>query len=225
MKSNRLGLALLVVGGLMLITRLAPGNVFVELVWLTGYVLLASFLWRTLEGRVPLGWRIGVHGVIGIMATATLTRLAGPVFLGFAALAFMLVYWYSPQGRQRMGWALIPAGVFTTLALVAGVDTLLPHWDGGSIFLLGMTATFTYIYLIPREKGGGRWALWPALVWAGITLLANDPGGGLARWLVPLAMMGGGVALIGWARGRKREPGARSQGTGRDEPPKGGRPN
>lgn len=205
MKSNRLGLALLVVGGLMLITRLTPGNAFVELVWLAGYVLLASFLWRTLEGRVPLGWRIGVHGVIGIIATSTLTRLSGSVFLGFAALAFMLVYWYSPLGRQRTGWALIPAGVLTTLALVAGVDTLLPRWDGGSIFLLGMTATFTYIYLIPREKGGGRWALWPALVWAGMTLLANDPGGGLARWLVPLAMIGGGVALIGWARGRKRD--------------------
>ncbi|MFA5552344.1 MAG: hypothetical protein WDA03_12100 [Trueperaceae bacterium] len=203
-RSNRLGLALLLVGGLLLVTRLTPGNLLVELIWLAGFALLASYMWRALEGRAPLGWRIGVHGVIGIVATATLTTISGPVFLGFASLAFFLTYWYSPRGRQREGWALIPAGVMATLALVAGVDTLLPRWDGGSIFLLGMTATFTYIYLLPRERGGGRWALWPALVWAGITLLANDPGGGLARWLVPLAMIGGGVALIGWARGRRK---------------------
>lgn len=213
MKTDRLGVALLVVGALMLVTRLAPGNLFLELVWLAGYALLASFLWRTLEGRVPLGWRIGVHGAIGIVATATLQRLSGPVFLAFAALAFYLVYWHSPLGKQRVGWALIPAGVLTTLALVAGVDDLFPGWDSGSIFLLGMTATFTYIYLVPREKGGGRWALWPALVWAFITLLANDPGGGLARWLVPLAMIGGGVALIGWARGRKRERSSNEDGS------------
>lgn len=206
MNRNRLGLLLLAVGGFLLVTRLTPGNVLVELIWLVGYALLASFMWRTLEGRAALGWRIGVHGFIGILATATLTTLAGPAFLGFAALAFFLVYWYSPRGKQKVGWALIPAGVLATLALVAGVDELLPRWDGGSIFLLGMTATFTYIYLIPKERGGGRWALWPALVWAGITLLANDPSGGLARWLLPLAMIGGGVALIGWARGRKKDP-------------------
>ncbi len=202
MKTNRLGLVLLVVGGLMLVTRLTPGNVLVELIWLVGFALLASFMWRTLEGRAPLGWRIGVHGVIGLLATTSLDRLAGPAFLGFAGLAFFLVYWYSPRGKQQVGWALIPAGALATLALVAGVSSLLPRWDTGSLFLLGMTATFTYIYLIPKEKGGARWALWPALAWAAITLLANDPAGGLARWLTPLALIGGGVALIGWARGR-----------------------
>ena len=56
MKSNRLGLALLVVGGLMLITRLTPGNVFVELVWLAGYVLLARFMWRALRGCATSSW-------------------------------------------------------------------------------------------------------------------------------------------------------------------------
>lgn len=214
MRSNRLGLALLVVGGLMLASRISPGNLLVELVWLAGYALLASYLWRALEGRVPLGWRIGVHGAIGLVAATTLERLAGPAFLGFLGLAFFLVYWYSPRGRRRVGWALIPAGVLTTLALVAGVESLFPRWDGGTIFLLGMTATFTYIYLIPRERGGARWALWPALAWAGITLLANDPAGGLARWLAPLAMIGAGVALIGWAQGRKRGKEGRDEEAG-----------
>ncbi len=204
MNSSRTGLILLVVGSLMLVTRLRPGNLLGELVWLAGFVLLASYVWRVLEGRVPLGVRIGIHGAIGLMATVALDRLSGPVFLGFVALAFLLVYRYSPRGKRAVGWALIPAGTLLTLAAVAGVETIFPRWDGGSIFLLGMTATFTYIYLTPRERGGARWALWPALAWAGITLLANDPAGGLARWLAPLALIGVGVALIGWARGRQR---------------------
>lgn len=202
MGSNRLGLGLLVVGALMLATRISPGNLFFELMWLAGYALLASFLWKALEGRVPLKLRIGIHGAIGILAAATLNRLAGLAFLGFIGLAFFLVYWFSPDGPAKKGWALIPAGALMTLAAVAGVSSLYPRWDGGSIFLLGMTATFTYIYLLPKEKGGAKWALWPALAWAVITLLANDPTGGWARWLMPLALIGAGVVVLGWAKGR-----------------------
>ena len=54
MNSNRTGLILLLVGSLMLVTRLSPGNLLAELVWLTGFVLLASYLWRALEGRLRL---------------------------------------------------------------------------------------------------------------------------------------------------------------------------
>ena len=204
MKQDRLGILLLIVGALMLVTRVQPGNLLTELVWLAGFALLASFLWRLLAGRAPLGVRLGAHGGLAIVAAASLDELAGSAFLGFLGLAFWLVYLHGRGGRRRTGWALIPAGVLTTLALVAGVEALFPRWDGGIIFLLGMTATFTLIYLLPREEGGGRWALWPALAWAGITMLANDPAGGLARWLLPLALIGAGVAILGWARGRGR---------------------
>lgn len=204
MNRKNLGTALLVVGALMLLTRGRGGNLFVELVWLAGFVLIATFLWRALEGRAPFMIRLAIHGAVAVVAAATLSSLAGPAFLGFLALAFWLVYRYSRKGRRKTGWALIPFGVLTTLALVAGIDEIAPRWDAGTIFLLGMTATFTLIYLLPREEGGARWALWPAVAWAAITLIANDPGGGLARWLLPLAMIGTGVAVIGWARGRGR---------------------
>lgn len=204
MRRNRFGLALLLLGILMLLTRTSSGNLLIELIWLTGFAFLAAFVWRALAGRAPWGVRLGAHALLALLATSTLNRLAGAAFLGFMALGFWLVYRQSPGGRRGTGWALIPAGVLSSLALVAGVDSLFPRWDGGSLFLLGMTATFTAIYLLPRERGGGRWALWPALAWAGITLLANDPGGGLGRLLPPLALIGIGVAVLGWARGRQK---------------------
>ena len=137
------------------------------------------------------------------MAAATTTVLSGPAFLGFAALGFWLVY-RTPAGRgSTTGWAIIPATVLTTLATVAAVDALRPSWDTGAVFLLGMTATFTTIYLLPREHGGGRWALWPALAWAALTVLANDPTGAFTRWWLPLTMIGVGVAVLGWSRRRR----------------------
>jgi len=160
-------------------------------------------VWRLLERRVALGVRLAAHGGLVILATATTDLLSGPAFLGGVALAFWLVYTTPRNGRPRTAWALIPAGAVSTLAAVATVDELLPRWDEGIFFLLGMTATFTAVYLLPRDAGGGRWALAPALVFALLTVVANDPTGALARWAFPLALIGVGAAVLGWSRRRR----------------------
>ena len=195
---------LLVLGGLVILLGGRGGmGVLGELVWLAALGALAALAWRALSAPRALPLRIAVHAGFAITAAATTTVLSGPAFLGFLAWAFWLVYLTPGPKRPRTAWALIPAGVITTLAAVAAVDSLAPRWDGGSVFLLGMTATFTAIYLLPRERGGGRWALWPALVWAVITVLANDPTGAFTRWIVPLTLIGVGVALLGWSRRRR----------------------
>lgn len=195
---------LLVLGGVVILVG-GPARLGLlgEVVWLAALGALAAVSWRALSAPRALPLRIALHVGFAITAAATTTQLSGPAFLGFLAWAFWLVYLTPRSSRPRTAWALIPAGVITTLAAVAAVDTLAPRWDGGSVFLLGMTATFTVIYLLPRERGGGRWALWPALVWAVITVLANDPTGAFTRWIVPLTLIGVGVALLGWSRRRR----------------------
>ena len=194
------GAFLLLAGAATLLAGRGVVGLLAELAWIGGLALAAVVAWRTLTPRAPLALRIVVHAALGMTAAATTTQLSGPAFLGFVAVAFWLVY-RTPTRRQAVtGWAIIPAGVLTTLAAVAAVDSLRPRWDGGAVFLLGMTATFTAIYLLPRERGGGRWALWPALAWALLTVLANDPTGAFARWWLPLTMIGVGVAVLGWTR-------------------------
>ncbi|HZW28522.1 MAG TPA: hypothetical protein VFF08_08685 [Trueperaceae bacterium] len=134
--------------------------------------------------------------VVGLMAFAP-ERFTGPALLWGLALAFYAAY----RRRRRGTWALVAFGVLASVAATATVDSLFPRWDEGVVFVLGMTATFTAIYLLPRERGGARWALWPALAWAFITLLVNDPWGGLARWVAPLVMIGAGVVFLGWTKG------------------------
>jgi hypothetical protein len=199
---RRAGLLLVLAGLATLLRGRGTLGLLAELAWLVGIGLAATVAWRGLAGRTTLPVRIALHAGLAVLAAATTRQLSGPAFLGMAALAFWLTFATPRGGRHRTGWALLPAGLLTTLAVVAGVDALLPRWDEGVVFLLGMTATFTAVYLLPKEAGGGRWALWPALAWAAITVLANDPTGGLARWLFPLALIGVGVAVLGWSRRR-----------------------
>lgn len=200
MRAKTLGALLLVFGAVMLLRGRGPGGIVVEFMWLAALTALAMVVWRVVLPRYGLKTALVAHAVIAVVAVTSLGHLAGPALLGFIALGFWLVY--RRPGRAR-DWALVPFGVMATLSVVAAVDVLIPAWDSGVVFLLGMTATFTAVYLLPKERGGARWALWPALAWAFITLTANDPGGGLARWMLPLALIGAGVVLLGWAR-RKR---------------------
>src|SRR5690606_8982852 len=175
-------------------------SLFMEFVWLAGLSCLALTAWRLLSGR-PLSVRLAVHGAIALIAVTSLGRLAGPTVLTFIGLGFLAVY--RSRASHRSAAMLILGCVLLTLAATAGVDAVFPRWDEGVVFLLGMTATFTLVYLLPSERGGGRWALWPALAWAFITLAANDPCGGLARWIVPLVMIGAGVVFLGWSQGSR----------------------
>ena len=200
MRGRTLGALLLLFGTVMLVRGRGPGGLFVELLWLAALVAIAMVLWRVLLPRYGLKPTLIVHAIVAVVAVTTLKFLAGAGILGFIALGFWLVYRHPGKSRD---WALVPFGIMATVSAVAAVDELIPAWDSGVVYLLGMTATFTAVYLLPKEHGGARWALWPALVWAFITLTANDPGGGLARWIVPLALIGTGVVLLGWAR-RKR---------------------
>lgn len=198
MRREHLGYLVVAIGVLALLNRGGPGGLLVELLKLGALALLGTVAWRYLAPRANVATRLVVIGVLAIVAAASLKYLAGAAFLGFAALAFWLIYSTPRPGSSP--WALIPAGVLATLAVVAGVDSLFPRWNSGAVFTLGMTAVFTAVYLLPKERGGGRWALWPALAWGFITLLANDPAGGVPPWLIPLLLIGGGVALLGWTR-------------------------
>lgn len=203
MTRQRAGLLLIVAGLLALAQGRVPLPPLAEFAWLVALAFAATAVWRLLERRATLGVRLAAHGGLIVLASSTTDLLAGPAFLGGIALAFWLVYATARDGRPRTGWALIPAGAVTTLAAVATVDELLPRWDEGIFFLLGMTATFTAVYLLPRAAGGGRWAIAPALVFAVLTVVANDPTGALARWAFPLALIGVGAAVLGWSRQRR----------------------
>ena len=198
------GTVLLLAGGALLLRQLGSHNLFFELVWLTAIVAAAIATYRFLADRVPFRVRLVAHAAFGLFALLSLHRVVGAALLGFVALFFWLLFTSPRAGRTRPAtWQAIVAGAVGSVALVAAASAVLPGTDNGVILFLGMTATFTAVYLLPREKGGARWALWPALAWAALTVLVNDPSGALARWVFPLALIGVGVALFGYIRGKR----------------------
>jgi len=62
------------------------------------------------------------------------------------------------SNRLEMWWALIPAGVLTTLAVVSVLPDRIGGVETGGVFLLGLAATFLLVALL----AGMSWAYWPA---------------------------------------------------------------
>lgn len=125
--------------------------------------------------------------LFGLAAASLLGPLSGTAFLGLTGVGFLLAY---NEDRTR-SWALIPAGVLFTLALVAGADVLAPPLSGGTIFFAGLAVLFWYLYRNPRTPR--RWAFYPAVVFGVLALLTLIGGDG---WLFPLLLIAGGFYLL-----------------------------
>ncbi|MEZ4863791.1 MAG: hypothetical protein R3C14_20885 [Caldilineaceae bacterium] len=115
--------------------------------------------------------------------------LTGSVFLGSIGLGFVMVY----LANSAMWWAIIPAGVMTTLAVVAGVDEIAPRGvDAGGIFFLGLGTTFLVLALLPQHNGVRlTWAFIPAAVLLVMGLLIGT------NWINYMSLVGPIALIIG----------------------------
>ena len=100
-------------------------------------------------------------------------RWSGSIILGGIGLSFALVYLVARQNW----WAIIPAGVLVTLAVIAGLEEFLPDLGTAGLFFLGLGLTFALVALLPNPQGDMRWAWIPGgilLVIGSIFLVAGE---------------------------------------------------
>jgi len=192
-----LGLLLLAVGMLVLATN----GVLPSFVWLALTLALGAVLWLGLGKRVASGLRLVAFIALGVVATATSGAFAGATATAFIALGFILTYGGTP-GRW---WAILPGGIMASVTLMLLFDLVFPAWGGPAIMFLGFAATFTYLYLLPRDRGGKLWALYPAVACIALTVVANDPRSGSPDLLLPLVLIGSGALILWWWRRKERE--------------------
>lgn len=163
------GLILVGAGALLLLQTFSVISFAWESLW--GFIFAAGglvFLWVFARDRehwwalIPGFVLLGLGALIGLEALAP--RLAGAwggaIFLGGISAAFWAVY----AARREHWWAIIPAGVMLTLALVAGLSQTVSGMSGGGLFFLGLGATFGLVYLLPTPEGRMKWALIPSAV-------------------------------------------------------------
>lgn len=150
-------------------------------------------------------WWFGLVALIfgGLAASSALDLLVPPigraiggaVFLGAIGAGFILVY----RREASNWWALIPAGVMFTLALITILDELpfMSGFDSGGILFIGIGLTFMALTQIPGAAGESlSWAYFPAiplLILGGLLLLGSS-----TAWpfIWPVFIIGLGVYFL-----------------------------
>jgi len=195
------GILLIVGGVLFLLQNLGFLGGSLALLWalLLG-VGGAVFLYVFLTNRA--NWWVLVPGfaLLGLAATVALNRLApgvgetwgGTLFLSGIGFAFWVIYF---TNREHW-WPVIPGGVLLTIALVAGLSSVLEGVEVGGIFFLGLGLTFGLLSLLPTPEGRMKWALIPAAVLMVMGLLITAAATALLGYLWPVALILVGLYFI-----------------------------
>jgi len=208
-----IGAALIVVGGLFMVQQIFHlpfhlGGLLVAAIFaLAGAAFLYVLFnnrenwWAAIPGFVLLG--LGALIASGELFPVFASRFGGSLFLGSIGAAFLVVYLI----KRDNWWAIIPAGVLFTLALVAGVA----QYDGmasGAMFFLGIAATFAVLGLMPVGRNQ-KWPWIPAGICAvlgtmlmlGSSALLNS----VAGLIWPAILVLGGGFLIARTFMKKKE--------------------
>jgi hypothetical protein len=184
---------MIALGALLLLAGAGLLGAVSSLIWLIFLFGAAGIVLLSNERRLTRWQRLFGFVVIAVVGIISSGRFAGTAVLGFPALGFIILY----LKNQRAWWALLPGGALASLALLIALG------EGAAILFLGLAATFTLLYLRPVQRGGKRWALYPAIGFIILTVLTNDPSGGAPNGLITGLLISLGVIMLWWWQ-RKR---------------------
>lgn len=166
------------------------GGMFIALGLLFLSLLVGGHWWSVFPGFTLLA--IGIL----IFLPETMDDFGGFVFLGGIAASFWITYSTDPRERW---WALIPAGVLTTLAGMTIAAERFGEFQTAGFFFLGLSATFLLVALL----AGMRWAYWPALALGIMGILGLASLFEIANYIWAVALMAaGGFLLFQYFRNR-----------------------
>lgn len=173
------------------------GDLFWGLLFaLGGLIFISVFInnraqwWSLIPGFVLLG----IAGTILVNSYLPgLQDILGGLFvLGGIGVAFLAVY----LADRRNWWAIIPAGVMLTLAVISMLDNVLGGSASGGLLFLGMALTFVVVALVPTPRGRMNWAWYPAGILAVIGFIISVAASNLMGYVWPLILILGGLVLI-----------------------------
>jgi hypothetical protein len=193
---------ILVIGGVLLL--LDTFGIFKggALFW-TIVVGVAGLLFLSLYVTNHFNWWALIPGIILLAIAATIglnsflpgfsdSDLEGTIILGGIGLSFLLVY----LAEHANWWAIIPAGVMTTIAVVAVLDSNTSGIATGGIFFLGLGITFALVALLRTSIGQMRWAWIPAAILGLMGVLILIAAEKLINYIWPSVLILVGIYLV-----------------------------
>jgi len=144
---------------------------------------IPAFTLLSIGAMIILGWR-GVN----------LGEWRAPIVLFGMALGF----WAIVIVRKEHWWALVPAGVLTTVGVLFGLWSRLTDAGRPAVLYIGIGLVFLLLYAIRYDEADARWASVPAgaLLLLGVATLAAalELPGVLADWW-PISLVVAGLVL------------------------------
>ena len=193
-----LGLVLIAAGGLFLLENMGIFNGGINLLWvaiLGGAGLTALYVytinrnnwWALIPGTTLISIALSIG--LDLIFPRVGDILSGGIILGGIGLSFWLIF----ITNRQFWWAIIPAGVLSTLAIVA---VLGEFFDTGGLFLVGLGLTFLFIALLPGYENNLKWAYIPGGILILIGILTMPVMSFFFNILWPLALIGAGGYVI-----------------------------
>lgn len=197
MSGRAVGLLLVVVGVAGMARRFAWLPAVPSAAWLLVLAALVALLWARPAQEIPRTHRLLgtlLLGVAALVGAGPLQGLAPPAVLAAAFLG----RWARTPHRT---WPLLVGGLLASVTLTGMANAVAPAWNPAPVLFLGFAATFSAVYLMPNDAGRhARWASFPAVFFAVMTVVVNDPARGLPSWLLPLLLILGGVTMLAGVR-------------------------
>ncbi|MCF6277594.1 MAG: hypothetical protein L3J16_02450 [Anaerolineales bacterium] len=135
---------------------------------------------------------IGVSIVLDVIQPSLGRIFGGAIILGGIGLSFWMVFFT----RRAFWWAIIPAGVLSSLAVISVLDEIFPRGQTDGLFLVGLGFTFLLLGILPGYEGRLRWAFIPGGILTVIGVLTLPFMESIFSILWPLALIGIGGYVI-----------------------------
>ena len=195
------GLVLIVAGSMFLLQNMGIFYGGVSLLWaiLVGSAGVASLYvfannrenwWALIPGTTLIA--IALNIFLDMISPRMSNIFGGGIALGGIGLSFWLIF----LNRRAFWWAVIPAGVLSSLAVVSITDEIFPGGQTDGLFLVGLGITFLLLAVLPGYEKQLKWALIPGGIITVIGVLTLPFMKLTLSILFPLALIGAGGYVI-----------------------------
>lgn len=196
------GAGLILLGALFFLQSLF--HISIGQLVVAGFFLLGAVVFFFVFGNNTERWwalipGFTLTGIGGLIAMSSLneriaSQFGGGFFLAMIGLSFLVIYII----HRDFWWAVIPAGVLFTIAIVAVVGQFNDNISG-AVFFLGLAATFGALGLMPVGKRD-KWPWIPAGICALISIIIIVSSGvfenSVFAYLTPAVLLVAGVYLV-----------------------------
>jgi len=154
------------------------------------YAINRENWWALIPGCTLVA--VGLNIALGVFSQQLQNMLGGGIIVGGIALSFWMVFFT----HRSYWWAIIPAGILSSVAFVSVLDGIFPNGQTEGLFLIGFGMTFILLGFLPGYDNQLKWAFIPGGILTLIGVLTLPFMEVIFNIIWPIALIGAGGYVI-----------------------------